>query len=194
MKPGLSILQTVSKTSAAIVIVDGNTVTQAQVGDSRIVSFAKYSQQTETGLRVKESAPTEIRNRLGGQFFKKRDSTVRGDADVTDLSDVRFIVLGTTHFWFANIDTVAQIVSKNVNNLTKAAREITHLIQIPDYEATNGILVIGLNPSVTILAPERENKLISTKEKEFVPAIVKSISDKKVTVATRNRKKSRLLD
>lgn len=187
MEPGLSNEQVVSRTSAAIVIVDGNTVTQAQVGDSCIVSFAKDFQQSGTGLRVKESPPAKLRNKLGGKFLKKKDPTIRGDADVTDLSDVRFIVMGAAYFWFVNVDTVAQIISQNTNILNKAAREITKLIKIPNYEANSGIIVIGLNPSVTILAPERANILTSAKEKKLAPESARSKSDKKVNVATRNK-------
>lgn len=193
MKPGLTNDQARSRTSAAIVIVDGNTVTQAQIGDSRIVSFAKDSQQSETGIRVKKMAPTNMKARLGGQFFKNKDSTIPGNADVTDLSDVRFIVMGITYFWFANVDNVEQILSQNVNNLNKAALEITKLIEIPDYEAKNGIIVIGLNPSVTILAARRNNKLTLTKKNELMPVSVNSNSDRKLNVATRNSRRSRLL-
>lgn len=189
MKPGLTNDQARSRTSAAIVIVDGNTVIQAQIGDSRIVSFAKDSQQSETGLRIKKMASADIKGRLGGQFFKNKDSTIRGNADVTDLSDVRFIVMGITYFWFTHLDTVAQILSQNVNNLNKAALEVTKLIEIPDYEAKNGVIVIGLNPSVTILAARRNIKLTLTKKNELMPVSVKFNSDRELNVATKNRVK-----
>lgn len=188
MKPGLFNEQVVSRTSAAIVIVDGNTVTQAQVGDSCIVSFAKDSQQCQTGLRVKESPPAKLKNKLGGKFFKNKDPTMRGDADVIDLSDVRFIVMGAAYLWFVNVDTVAQIISQNRNILNEAAREITKLIKIPEYEADNGIIVIGLNPSVTIFAPKREkNTLTSAKVKKLAPESARSKRDKNVNVANRNK-------
>lgn len=197
MKPGLSNEQKVSKTSAAIIIVDGNTVTQAQIGHSRILSFANDSKQSETGLRVKESVPVEIKNRLGGRFFKNKDSTIRGEVVVTDLSDVRFIVMGISHFWFVNVDKVAKILSQNVNVLNKAALEITKLIPIPNYEANNGVIVIGLNPSVTILAPERENKGTLAERRRIVPPVPQSHvsrSYRRVNVPTRNSKNSRLLN
>lgn len=148
--------QASSKTSAIVVIVDENTVTQAQIGNSRILTFANDPQQSKTQLRAQEIKPKDPNNILGGKYFKTKNARIRGDtALVTELSDVKFIVMGTEHLRNVGDDEIAKTISANSNDLKKAAQNIAKSLNTPKGEESNAVIVIGLNPLVPIVVPKK---------------------------------------
>lgn len=169
MKPGLSDERAVSKTSAVIVIVDRNTVTQAHVGNARIISFAYDAQNAKTQLRIKNSGPPELKSMLGGKYFEPKNVGGNEVAEVTKLSDVRFIVMGTVFFWGADDDKVAQILFENKNNVRIAAHNVAKLIENLGMKENNAVIVIGLNPLASISVPIiRDNILNLDREQEKI--------------------------
>lgn len=143
-----------SRSTVALVVIDGNTAIQAQVGNVRIVSLT-----TDGKFHVSEGIA--LCNILGGKQFRKQNSVLRGDAQVTELKNTRFIVMGTIHFFGPNDDNVAQIIFEQMDNLKDAAHNIAQLMNSPSAKNNNAVIAIGLHPTTI----KKSNSLLKTIQK-----------------------------
>lgn len=58
--------------------------------------------------------------------------------------DVKYIVLGTNHFWFGNVYEITESIHDNQNDLNDAAQEITELFRPSNSERDRGVIVIAM--------------------------------------------------
>lgn len=160
MKPSLSKSEALSRTSASIIIVDRDEVTQTRLGNSQILSFSKNFKPTETQSEVNKIVEEGLKSALGGKCFKKTCQGLNTNGMITTLSDVGFIVMATGYTW-KDINAVSRVLAENEKNLAVAAREINSMDRISSFEKNKGVIVIGLNYL-------RRRKLHSSSEIEVV--------------------------
>lgn len=141
-----------SETKALITVVDGYKATIAQIGDMRMAIFAKVSQKSKNELHSISTVSTGLLNVLGGKSFKEKNARIRDVAKLIEFHDFKYIILGTKSLWFLSEDELASKVLQNVNNLKKAAQEITDSVMMPIQEKDNGVIVIEIN------SPQKKGK------------------------------------
>lgn len=163
MRKDLTETEAKSTSRASIVIVDENRVIQARIGNGRIAIFVNDpSLRSSNKLRLREKNPSKELSKLGGQCDKADSAIIiRGDAEVYEIKDdVKYIVLGTNHFWFANINEITESIYDNENDLNDAAQAITELFKPPNAESDRGVIVIAMGYPTIKKRPSRIHSLV----------------------------------
>lgn len=144
--------QAESSTRALVVVVDGNTVTTAQVGLTPMTVFFKDSMDSKT-LNSKSMSDNlsreQLHNVLGGMIGKGRHANIHEHVVVTQLNDPKFIVMGTTSLWRADDYVTAKLILKNEKDYRKAAKAIANIRNSKSAMKTDyGVIIIALQKGI----------------------------------------------
>lgn len=148
MRDNVPAAEAESSTRALVVVVDGSTVTTAQVGLSEMTVFVKNaidSSKFDFKFMNDNLSGQQIHNILGGKIAKRRHSRIRGDAVITQSNDPEFIVMGTTSFWRNDDYDTAEFILKNEKDYKKAANAIANIRNAPSAKKSDyGVIIVAL--------------------------------------------------
>lgn len=153
MRDNVTAAEAESSTRALVVVVDGSTVTTAQVGLSQMTVFVKKSFDTskfDFKFMNDNLSGQQIHNILGGKINKRRHSRIRGDAVIitTQSTVPKFMVMGTTSFWQNDDYDTAEFILKNEKDYKKAANAIANIRNAPSArESDYGVIIVALQKS-----------------------------------------------
>lgn len=123
-----------SESKALIAVVDGNKVTLVQIGDMRkvlLVNATTHNAKNE--MQSMRTLPPALSNVLGGKASKAQNTKLRGIAEVNEFYDLKYLFMGTKSLWRLSDNQIALKILENVEDLKKAAQEVTNLIALPHH-------------------------------------------------------------
>lgn len=144
MQDNIPLAEATSSTRALVVVIDGSTVTTAQVGLSYMTVFVKdpIDSNKFNFKFMSQEVNGQVHNQLGGKIDKSRNSHIHGNAAVTQSNDAKFIVMGTTSFWTVDDYNRAEFILKNEKDYMKAAKAIANIRNAPSAATKDCVVII----------------------------------------------------